>query len=617
MSSDPNGAQNQRSEAAFEAALRDVAKAMVASPDTTLHAGESQSAAEMADISHIDSARRNDIPKRFRVLTVAAASLMMLVALIFGGGALGSRGKATELGPVSDARTIEAASASNPPSAGPTTKDHWLAVYGVYDCTIDGDDPWIEPFDSNADEVGIHSHRDGLIHIHPFFDESSGPNAQMHHFFEAMGIEVASDAIVLDDGHALTAGTECADGSGPAVIRLHRWNFSFIAEDGGPATQIVDEGFGTQRFMNDREVYVLAYAAIDTPIPPPPQDRFDSLQRSTAPIDRLPPSSVDSDIAGAGDLPTVAEILAGDPERRGFVAVARDDAGDGLSEALLPEGLADVRTIPVYDEPNGEPRILVDDKTAAGVTRVYPLRHEVGGTALALRVVDSDPSGDWLLVQAPHRPSDSVVWVRSADFDLGPLRRRIEIDLSGAGSLQVLQGDDVVFEAPIAQGRGSSPTLMRRAFVYSAMSVSDDISATYGTAILSLGPNSQRSADLGGDLLPRTFVHGTDGETLLGQRVTLGEIRVASDDLGVVLALVTPGTSTVIFDSSEPTFTFDVVQSQPWPKATTAPAPLEQVGIAQVARVPLYLRCNEPQLLCLDPDATLSVDTTGPERGDG
>jgi len=53
--------------------------------------------------------------------------------------------------------------------------DHWHSVYGVWDCTAnDGAGDWVPKFGSTLDDWGIHSHGDGIIHIHPFFEESAG-----------------------------------------------------------------------------------------------------------------------------------------------------------------------------------------------------------------------------------------------------------------------------------------------------------------------------------------------------------------------------------------------------------------------------------------------------------
>ena len=63
------------------------------------------------------------------------------------------------------------------------------------------DDPIFEPvFQSTRDEEGIHSHQDGVIHIHPFFDRTAGRNAQVQAFMREMGAEISEEAIVMPGG---------------------------------------------------------------------------------------------------------------------------------------------------------------------------------------------------------------------------------------------------------------------------------------------------------------------------------------------------------------------------------------------------------------------------------
>lgn len=171
--------------------------------------------------------------------------------------------------------------------------DHWHSVYGVYDCTIESDNKYLPPFLSDDDATGIHSHGDGIMHIHPFFELSSGNNAQTRHFFTEMRIEVDTERIVLDSGRELVAGTECADGSGPAEITLHEWDFDFQALAGQEAVTVHTSDLDLVKFDNDREVYVLAFAAPDTEIifteeDNPLAERFNTLNNVSSQIEYNP-----------------------------------------------------------------------------------------------------------------------------------------------------------------------------------------------------------------------------------------------------------------------------------------------------------------------------------------
>lgn len=180
--------------------------------------------------------------------------------------------------------------------------DHWHAVYGVYDCTVEGDDKWVPAFQSAQDQKGIHSHGDGLIHVHPFFELSSGDNALMRHFFDEMHIDVTPQKIVLDTGVELLAGTECADGSGPAEIKILHWDFDSQALAEVPPTAVYTSNLDQIKFDNDREVYTFAFAAAGTDIPLPPEERFEQLNSVTGEYEWDP-----NDIAPTGETDATFE----------------------------------------------------------------------------------------------------------------------------------------------------------------------------------------------------------------------------------------------------------------------------------------------------------------------
>ena len=48
-------------------------------------------------------------------------------------------------------------------------KDHWHVAYAVYICG-----KFQPPITNQTDPVGIHTHGDSVIHVHPFVDSSAG-----------------------------------------------------------------------------------------------------------------------------------------------------------------------------------------------------------------------------------------------------------------------------------------------------------------------------------------------------------------------------------------------------------------------------------------------------------
>ena len=63
-------------------------------------------------------------------------------------------------------------------TSAPRVGDHWHSAYDVYVC-----DTFRSKIVLETDPNGIHSHGDGLIHIHPFNKLASGRDAVLGEFF--------------------------------------------------------------------------------------------------------------------------------------------------------------------------------------------------------------------------------------------------------------------------------------------------------------------------------------------------------------------------------------------------------------------------------------------------
>lgn len=134
-------------------------------------------------------------------------------------------------------------SAAAPPQIG----DHIHAYLGVNVC---GD--WIAhapSFEDRANEpgvqAGIHSHGDGLIHIHPFASDETGKNATVGRFFDYGGWKLSGSDLDLASGPNRWDGThqngQQCNGTlkGPATIQWkvgrHNQPWPTTARSGNPA----------------------------------------------------------------------------------------------------------------------------------------------------------------------------------------------------------------------------------------------------------------------------------------------------------------------------------------------------------------------------------------------
>jgi len=199
------------------------------------------------------------------------------------------------------AMVLVARTSRDPLSAPRINEDHWHAAYTIYDCGNE-----VANLTSGADPDGIHSHNDGLIHIHPFNSSSSGADAQLGVFLEAMRATVTRDAIVTPESGTIAAADGC-DGE-PAVIKVARYQ----VDPDVSLSAVWDDNFDSIQFLNDREAFVIAKVPVGED-PPPPSDRSlaqldestgsqqistDTVPLDTVPLETVPLDTTPSDSSG-------------------------------------------------------------------------------------------------------------------------------------------------------------------------------------------------------------------------------------------------------------------------------------------------------------------------------
>jgi hypothetical protein len=134
-----------------------------------------------ARASSLRGRRRQSGSRWFRVTTAAVVILGALVVVQ-------SRDARSKVGAL--------------PGAAPN-KDHWHAALGINIC---GDwQPNVPTFEGNG---GVHSHGDGLMHIHPFDEAHAHGNANINTFFKGVGYTVSSTSIKIA-GKTYKTGDKC------------------------------------------------------------------------------------------------------------------------------------------------------------------------------------------------------------------------------------------------------------------------------------------------------------------------------------------------------------------------------------------------------------------------
>ena len=204
---------------------------------------------------------------------------------------------------------VLAARSSRDPLVPPRTSDHWHAAYTFYEC-----DEELPSFLGTADPDGIHSHQDGLIHIHPFNSSATGEDAQMSVFFEAMQVSVTDVAMEAPEFGRIEASAGCGDE--PGVIKAARWDPD--GDDGIELVEVYDDDFDSINFERDREAFTFALVAVGEDPPEPSEESLSQLDATTG-GPRVSEGPVDFEDAVAnttsiapGDEPATEEDAPGD-----------------------------------------------------------------------------------------------------------------------------------------------------------------------------------------------------------------------------------------------------------------------------------------------------------------
>lgn len=181
--------------------------------------------------------------------------------------------------------------------------DHWHSAFGIEVCGKE-----LAPLqDGPTDVLGIHTHGDGLIHIHPFTQTASGKRAQLGKFFKQVDLTVTDQGFELPKGVTVEGGgttvkegvTTCGGKEGELVMAF--WKDAKNAANAKP-DKIYKGNFADVRFPNDFTAYTLAFVPKgSTDIKPP---------SSAANIDQLGAADSGGGSSSTGTAPVTVPVTA-------------------------------------------------------------------------------------------------------------------------------------------------------------------------------------------------------------------------------------------------------------------------------------------------------------------
>jgi hypothetical protein len=144
--------------------------------------------------------------------------------------------------------------------------DHWHAAIGFDICGT-----FAPNISDQTDVSGIHTHGDGVVHVHPFSQVAAGKRATLGVFFKTVKATVSSSEVRLPGQPAKKDGDKCGDK--PGQVQVRTW-----PSRNPDAKPVVFSGDPSDVHPKDGELITIAFVPKGAEIPRPPSaDQLDKL----------------------------------------------------------------------------------------------------------------------------------------------------------------------------------------------------------------------------------------------------------------------------------------------------------------------------------------------------
>ncbi|MGI8758237.1 MAG: hypothetical protein ACR2K0_02920 [Acidimicrobiales bacterium] len=200
----------------------------------------------------------------------------------------------------------------------PLVGEHWHAAVGISVCGEFQPDLT----DVRGDPSGIHSHGDGLIHMHPKSTRYTGDGANLGVWATEVGLVLEDEVLQLPGGDRLENGDDC--GGEPGVVQVKVWEG--LADEQG---RLLESDFADHSPGNGSLVTV-AFAPEGADLAKPPS-------AGTVPSDVAPPAGVPVPQPAPTDTPTPGGVPA-DPGTADPSAPGEAPAPSTPGDTSPPEG---------------------------------------------------------------------------------------------------------------------------------------------------------------------------------------------------------------------------------------------------------------------------------------
>ena len=144
-------------------------------------------------------------------------------------------------------------------------KDHIHMAYAINDCG-----KWLAPIPTFESSFGIHTHGDGVLHIHPYLASASGKNATFSVFENGAGMSSSPSGLRYTG-----VNVKGACNGKPAVLRVAAWDKVVDKNDKAidpstKPTRIYTKDFGKIRLNHNGGALTFFYGSPTATIPMPP-----------------------------------------------------------------------------------------------------------------------------------------------------------------------------------------------------------------------------------------------------------------------------------------------------------------------------------------------------------
>ena len=150
----------------------------------------------------------------------------------------------------------------------PQLGDHIHTAYGVSVCGT-----FREPIPEFESAIGVHTHGDGVMHIHPFSQLGVGANATLERFLKdartgnpPQNVSI-SDTELVYGGETVTEGKTVCEGVNEPELRVAYWEN--VADEASQPV-ITTGDFGGRRLSTDGAGITIFYGDPKADIPKPP-----------------------------------------------------------------------------------------------------------------------------------------------------------------------------------------------------------------------------------------------------------------------------------------------------------------------------------------------------------